>query len=156
MMKVITVIENIVLASFTLLSVIIAILAVIFRYVLKSALSWPEEITGFFLIGITVFGSSLAFKNKQHATVDLLSHFISEKANNWLSLGALLVSLFISLMVTIQSINMVIDFYRTEQYCTALEYLPLWFPMVLFPMGFVFISLRCLELLLGMVKGETV
>lgn len=151
-MKTISLLEKFFLAIFTLLSLAIAGVAVFFRYFLDSALSWPEEITGFILIGITVFGSSLAFKTKQHATVNLISRFLSSTSNSFLSLIIQLVSLFISFMVTILAVKMEIDLYQTDQYCTALEYLPIWLPMLIFPIGFIFINLRCFELFLDKIR----
>jgi TRAP-type C4-dicarboxylate transport system permease small subunit len=152
MMSVIILIEKIFLAISAFSCIAISLLAIFFRYFLQNALPWPEEITGFLLIGITVFGAGLAFKYNQHASVDLINYLISRTKAHLLSLLAGMISFLISIMVTVQSIKMVVNLYETTQYCASLEYLPLWIPLLTFPAGFIFISLHCLEIVLNKIK----
>lgn len=147
-------VEKIVLAVFVLASVAIAFVAVFFRYILNNALAWPEEITSFLILGVSVFGSSIAFKEKQHANLDLIDASISKAMRSFLALCVRVLSLFVTLVMTVYSIKFVIDTYQSGQSSTSMEVLPMWIPMTLLPIGFAFMTLRCLDLLLNLNKGE--
>jgi TRAP-type transport system small permease protein len=53
-------------------TVVITCLAVFCRYVLESALPWPEEIDGYLLIWISFLGAYLAAREGQHLGIDML------------------------------------------------------------------------------------
>ncbi len=54
--------------------------AVFFRYVLDSALPWPEEISRFALVWLTFIGAALAAKRQSHVLVDFFVSFLPERA----------------------------------------------------------------------------
>jgi len=57
-------------SSLLLFMVCITFLQVIFRYLLKSPLSWPEEIARWCLVWITFFGSVYGFDNGALVKID--------------------------------------------------------------------------------------
>jgi TRAP-type C4-dicarboxylate transport system permease small subunit len=59
-------------------TVIITCLAVFCRYVLDSALPWPEEIDGYLLIWISFLGAYLAAREGQHLGIDMLMDRLPE------------------------------------------------------------------------------
>ena len=59
-------------AALVAASAIITCLAVFFRYVLNSALGWPEEIGGYVLVWISFLGAYLASRQNQHVSFDIV------------------------------------------------------------------------------------
>ncbi|MYL33870.1 TRAP transporter small permease subunit [Pontibacillus yanchengensis] len=61
-----------------IVTVVITLLQVIFRYVLESPLTWSQEILMMFFVYSIFFGSALATRNGDHLEVDLL-----DNASEW-------------------------------------------------------------------------
>lgn len=59
-------------AALVAASAIITCLAVFFRFVLNSALGWPEEIGGYVLVWISFLGAYLASRQNQHVSFDIV------------------------------------------------------------------------------------
>ena len=59
-------------AALVAATVVITCMAVFFRYVLNSALPWPEEIASNLLVWISFFGAYLALRREGHISFDML------------------------------------------------------------------------------------
>jgi len=46
--------------------------AVFFRYVIRNALSWPEEVSGFCFVWLTMLGATICVYKKSHVGVSIL------------------------------------------------------------------------------------
>lgn len=70
------------------------------RYLVGTALSWPEEVNVFFMVWITFIGSSLALKRAEHIGIDL---FVEKLPPNISLLvrcfGHLIMTTFITLLI---------------------------------------------------------
>ncbi|GAE28276.1 TRAP-type C4-dicarboxylate transport system [Halalkalibacter wakoensis JCM 9140] len=53
------------------ITVVTTFLQVFYRYVLKSPLSWSQEVLMISFVYLVLFGAALAVKNKEHLKVDL-------------------------------------------------------------------------------------
>lgn len=59
-------------ATLVAATVIFTCLAVFFRYVLNSALGWPQEIGGYILVWISFLGAYLASRENKHVSFDVV------------------------------------------------------------------------------------
>jgi TRAP-type transport system small permease protein len=57
-----------------LIAILVSLITVevFYRYILKAALSWPEELSGFCFVWLTMLGSALCLFNKSHIGVSIL------------------------------------------------------------------------------------
>ena len=83
-------------ATLVAATVVITCAAVFYRYVLNSALLWPEEIAGFLLVWISFIGAYLALRKEGHLSFELFIEKFSEKSRFWIhaSIEMLLIGFF--------------------------------------------------------------
>jgi len=143
------------LAIGTLLSILIAVTAVIFRYLFDSALSWPEEVTGFILILVTIVGASVGIRENRHPRVALFANYMSKRTSWVLEVFVFAVTTVAMVIILVLSLKFIYSVCYTEQTCISLEFIPLWVPMVSLPVGVVLIVFRCIESLSRLLtEGE--
>ena len=147
------VLEGFMLVTGTLLSILIAVIAVVFRYLLDRALAWPEEVTGFILILVTIVGASVAILEDLHPRVALFASRMSKRALWRLEVFVSILTTVVMLIILVLSFQFINSVCYTEQSCISLESIPLWIPMVSLPVGVVLIVFRCFERLLRLI-GE--
>lgn len=83
-----------------LLLVLVITLEVIFRYIIGSALSWPEEIAGFMFVWFSMLGAAILLFKKAHVRVSFLITHINPKMQYYLKIFIhLLVILFSYILV---------------------------------------------------------
>jgi TRAP-type C4-dicarboxylate transport system permease small subunit len=58
---------------------IVVFLGVLFRYVLLSPLTWPEEVARLCLVWITFLGTYLAYRRKLHISIDVIRTRLSRR-----------------------------------------------------------------------------
>ena len=102
--------ENIVKVSLILSMagiVLFVNLAVFFRYVLSSPLTWTTEISSYLLVYTVLFGASIALRHNQFVKVEALLNLLSKSLKTWIiMLSHVLIALF--LVVCIGSPSMLI------------------------------------------------
>ncbi|MEX1303706.1 MAG: TRAP transporter small permease [Rhodovibrionaceae bacterium] len=59
-------------ATLVAATVVFTCLAVFFRYVLNSALGWPQEVSGYILVWISFLGAYLASRESKHVSFDVV------------------------------------------------------------------------------------
>ncbi|WP_420393190.1 TRAP transporter small permease [Acuticoccus sp.] len=72
MLRVVDAVVAAVTAALVAATVVITCTAVVFRYLLDSALPWPEEIASYLLVWISFFGAYLALRREGHISFDML------------------------------------------------------------------------------------
>ncbi|MFQ5912922.1 MAG: TRAP transporter small permease [Nitrospinota bacterium] len=76
------------------------LLGVFYRYILNSALTWPEELARYAMVWVACLGSSLALRSGDHVAVEFLVQRVPSRARRWVILGGrLLILVFLFLMV---------------------------------------------------------
>lgn len=89
-------------AALVAATAIITCLAVFFRYVLNSALGWPQEIGGYLLVWISFVGAYLASRDQAHVRFEVLVAKLPSRARHLLRLAVdvVLVGYFLVLLQT--------------------------------------------------------
>jgi len=153
--KYIKLIEDFILTVLTIASILIAAIAVFFRYVLDQALAWPEEMTGLFLVAIAIVGGSVGVREKLHAQITVFLSFLKPNQLRRLDAVVWLITLVVMIIVFFLSAKFVYELYGTQQCTASIESLPLWIPFIILPVGAAMMTFRCIELLIKLIKqGE--
>lgn len=121
---------------------IFVLLQVFFRYVLKSPISYSEELARFAMIWTVMFGATVAFRNKTHIVVDYFVEKLPKIVQHPIRvLQSILVLLFCLILVvkgyelSMQAIN---------QLATASK-IPIGYIILAFPISGAIIALYILE-----------
>jgi TRAP-type mannitol/chloroaromatic compound transport system permease small subunit len=96
-------------------------LAVLFRYVLASPLTWTTEISSYLLVYTVLFGASIALRHNQFVKVEALSNLLPSRLRTAIAVGSqLLIAIF--LVICIESPSLLIqkaiitNLFRIHQY----------------------------------------
>ena len=123
-------------------------LGVIFRYVLKSPLSWSTELSIICLTLITFIGTSITVKQKQSASVGIVMDKLPHKLRNpLLLLGILIMILFCGFLFYL-SINWLNQPTIMSKKSTDLN-IPMFYPYLIIPISFLFITFHSFVLFIN-------
>ena len=80
------------------LMVVVILLQVFFRYVLNSAMPWPDEAARFMMLWLTGLMAPIALRQGGFVAIDTIAKAIPRRAFEVLSLGLFLLSLLVSVI----------------------------------------------------------
>ncbi|MYL32102.1 TRAP transporter small permease subunit [Pontibacillus yanchengensis] len=134
---------------------IVVTLAVAFRYVLQSPLSWAGEISVFLLIWISFIGGSLGLKYKSQAAVTIVVEYIPENIKRMVMIvGHICMLLFLFILIY-YSFTWILSPSVSYQKSTTLL-VPMWIPYMAVPLGLTFAAVHLLSNLFDIFqKGES-
>jgi len=106
-MKILDALMRILAATLVAATVVITCAAVHFRYVLNSALLWPEEIAGYLLVWISFIGAYLALRREGHLSFDLLLNRLPQKAGFWIKVSIEVLLILFFGMIFVLSVKLI-------------------------------------------------
>ncbi|MCM3762069.1 TRAP transporter small permease [Alkalihalobacillus oceani] len=125
---------------------------VVLRYVFNYSLYWSEEVARYLIIWFIFIGSSIAVREKAHATVDLLLVYLPPRFKRILSiLGSVIAIIFFVLIFQsgIQTIENVMQFNNV----TPALGIPMYMPYLAIPVGSTLMILRFIQLIIAELRG---
>ncbi|TWF75612.1 TRAP-type C4-dicarboxylate transport system permease small subunit [Pseudonocardia hierapolitana] len=151
--RVLTLIENVLAASTLGLAAVIAVVAVVLRYVFGIFLFWSEEAIIYLIIYSTFLGAVITLRHNEHVNVDIFGAFL--KARGRRALAVLAASLTVLYLVCIGYFAWLLLFepFSTSTITPSLK-LPLWVVEAAVPIGLTLMLLRALEMLVRNARGE--
>lgn len=121
---------------------LIVLYAVIMRYFFARPPIWTTETATFMLMFITFIPLGFAFQKNQHIQVDFIFMRLSDKTQNNLSaINAFLGAGFAAVLFW-QSCRLLNTAFRLE-WVTMETGTPLWYPLIIMPVGFAILFLAC-------------
>ncbi|MCG4454894.1 TRAP transporter small permease [Pseudomonas sp. MMS21-TM103] len=129
--------------------------SVVVRYVVGQPSLWIDEVVGFLVIGVVMFGAACALREGRHIGVDLVTELMSSSAQRWAQIWSMSVVLILSVFLVVngweaamfsKSIGMV-----TQGY---LE-LPMYQLQLLIPLGGCLLTLAAVDSLLRLACGAS-
>jgi TRAP-type C4-dicarboxylate transport system permease small subunit len=135
-------------------SVFLIFIQVVMRYVFGKSLSWSEELARYIFIWYTWIGTSLAFKNKKHIRIEILSDFLKPKAKLVLELFVVVVWAGFTAFLAYKGIEVVGILRSSGQASAALE-IPMYFAYAAVPVGCTVMFLRLIGYLMEILKLMT-
>lgn len=134
----------------TLLVILISLLAcitmanVLIRYFSTESFAWTEEISIFFLILMTMVGTSSGFIRYQHIRIELVINKCVSKTRHILDWCSSTVCLSFFIIFTILAARMCLDEIEYEDISPAIG-VPMWWYSIFIPILSTLISLRLLQ-----------
>ena len=129
--------------------------SIVVRYFVGAPSLWIDEVVGFLVVGIVMFGAACALREGRHIGVDLITEMMSPRWQRWAQVWSMSVVLVLSVFLIVngwqtamfsKSIGMV-----TQGY---LE-LPLYQLQLLIPLGGFLLALAAIDSLLRLACGAS-
>ncbi|MBI5581876.1 MAG: TRAP transporter small permease [Deltaproteobacteria bacterium] len=123
---------------------VLVFLSVFLRYLFNSPLEWADEVVGFFILGLTYFGSAVACGRRSQIYVELLESFLKKKpgALRWVRVltdGVVMIALVLMVLVGLQ---LCVDC-RTQK--TGILMLSYFWVYMIMPVGVAFMLLMMVK-----------
>jgi C4-dicarboxylate transporter, DctQ subunit len=125
---------------------------VVLRYIFNYSLSWSEEIARYLIVWFVFIGSSIAVREKAHATMDALVTYLPVKGKKIFSIIANLISIVFCVFLIWSGsgiVTSVIEFGSV----TPSTGLPMFIPYLAIPVGASLMAIRFLQLLVQDIKS---
>ncbi|GAA0926715.1 TRAP transporter small permease [Pseudonocardia zijingensis] len=150
--RVLTRIENVLAASALGLAAIIAIGAVLLRYVFGIFLFWSEEAIIYLIIYSTFLGAVITLRHNEHVNVDVFGPFLRPRGKRVLAVIAAAVTVVYLVCIGFFAWLLLFEPFSTSTITPALK-LPLWVVELAVPIGLTLMLLRALEILVRNARG---
>lgn len=124
---------------------------VVFRYFLNSPLHWSEEVAIFTLAWVTFVGGSMAIKTQQSAAVSFLMERFSGRLYDVLNIISYFIVFGFCLFILCISIPWILSPSIAFQKSLAMQ-IPMFYPYLSVPVGFLFLTIHSLDLFLKNCK----
>jgi C4-dicarboxylate transporter DctQ subunit len=151
--RALTVVENVVASAALAAAAVIAITAVILRYVFNILIFWSEEAV-IYLVLLSVFvGAVITLRHDEHVKVDLLPLVLKNRARLVVQVVATLLTLLYLGLIGGYGWLLLFEPASRDTITPALK-LPLWVVYFALPLGFTLMFLRTLEVLFRQLTGR--
>ena len=134
---------------------VITLIAIFWRYVLNSALPWPEEATRFFFIVATYMGISVVAAKDGHLKMDVLSLYVGKGVQRALRIISSLVTTCFFCVLCHLSWTMMLKIKMMKQAAISFPF-PLWIIWGIMCLTFIMTALQVLRTFCLACKGDLV
>ena len=150
---------NYILSRFVILIMSVLVIDVLWqvasRYIMREPSSWTDELAGFLLIWVGLFGAAYATGKKDHLAIDLLPRKLEPAKRKHLDLFInILIALFALIVMVIGGIRLVFITFKLNQISSALE-IPIGYVYLVVPISGLFIMYYVInEIFTGIPEEE--
>lgn len=120
---------------------------VVLRFVFNTSLYWDDEVARYLIIWFIFIGSSIAVREKAHATVDIIVSFLSERWKLIVGILAYLVSIVFCVLLLISSREAILNVMNYNSVTPALK-IPMYIPYLAIPVGTALMLIRFIQALI--------
>lgn len=131
---------------------ILALLQVIFRFVINFSLDWTEELARYAFIASIYAGASLGVTTNDHIRVEIIGMILPKLGQKIARIAADAIWLAFSVLITIQGFGISQIFLSTGQHTPTLH-LPTGYVYMVVPAGFLLMSLRLVQSLCRQIRS---
>ncbi|MEE9461012.1 MAG: TRAP transporter small permease [Bacteroidales bacterium] len=136
-------ITDLVLSRFVILVMMVLVIDVLWqvtsRYIMREPSSWTDELAGFLLIWVGLFGAAYATGKKDHLAIDLLPRKLGPEKRKYLDLVInALIGAFALIVMIIGGVRLVYITFKLNQISSALE-IPVGYVYLVIPISGIFI-----------------
>jgi TRAP-type C4-dicarboxylate transport system permease small subunit len=138
-----------------LLAAVLVICQMVFvRYVLRGSAIWQHEFVTFSLIGATFIGAPYVLLTRGHVYVDLVPHYLGERARFVLALLAGLITLVFCVTLAGYGFAFWYQAWSNDWHAETVWRPPLWIPYFAVPLGMGLLALQSLAGILALLTGR--
>jgi len=141
------------MATFLAIMTILTSLQVLLRYAFNTSLIWSLEATTYCFAWLVLIGMSYCVRTRAHIALDLLVKRFNDRLRRLIGLLAITVCLCYSLLMFYGSSILVQRLYWLGNEARDLP-IARWLLSIILPFGFALLTLRFLQLGLGIWRGE--
>lgn len=117
---------------------------VVLRFGFNYSLYWGDEVARYLIIWFIFIGSSIAVREKAHATVDLLVAYLNERLRLLVGIIAYIVSTVFCVLLIIASKDAIENVMTFDSITPALG-IPMYIPYLAIPVGAALMLLRFIQ-----------
>jgi len=136
------VIESGVLVVLLSAMILIAAYQVVARNFLDSGILWGDSLVRVLVLWVTFVGATIASRNDDHIRIDLLTRFVGERSDKWMSRFRSAFTAFVAGVFAWYSLEFVILDYQDG--IIAFASVPAWICEAIMPFGALVICIRYL------------
>lgn len=137
-----------------LLALGFTLIAVFWRYVLSDPLLWPEDVTGWTLVGLIMLGVAEAYRRGDHIAIDLLAATLPKRwtplQKLWSHLAVLAFAVVLGLSAW-EAVHFARDF---GSYTTSNVEIPAWIPQAPMVLGALLLGLTAVAKIIEVFLGK--
>ena len=142
------------LASIFIITMFVSlVLSVFFRYVLNNPLHWTDEIAIFSMIWVTFLGGSMSLKRQESTAVTFITDKLSGLSLKTVKIVVFLITFIFCLFIFILAFQWITSPMISFQRSVAMQ-MPMLYPYLSVPVGFGFMTIHVLELLLKSISSR--
>jgi len=146
-------IEDYLSGSLIVTGLSILFVGVLFRYFLKSPLSWADEVANYLIVWGILIGTAVALRNGHHIQVDVFYDRVSPKMKKIFDTFSSVLGVAFCSLLLIYSIQLILMYFQTQQ--TSLQIgIELWKVYLVLPITALMLGYRFIERLIDSMKGE--
>ncbi len=151
---VLTRVENVLAASALGLATLIAVVAVLLRFVFGTFLFWSEEAIIYLVIYSTFLGAVITLRHNEHVNVDIVGVFLKGGGKRAMAVLGAAVTVVYFAAIGFYAWLLLFEPFSTSTSTPSLN-LPLWVVEAAVPIGFTLMFLRAVEILVRSARGKT-
>lgn len=138
-----------------LVAFVLTVYAVFNRYVLNAPLLWADELIGYCLVAIVMFGAAEAYRRNDHIAIDLLSGKASGKARIALAIISDLSVLAFAAVLGLSTWEAITFAYSFGSYSSGYIEIETWIPQSPLLAGAALLALAAVEKLIGRLANRS-
>jgi len=135
-------------------AVIIVCQMVFVRYVLNQNTIWQTDFTIYSLVAATFVGSPYVLLTRGHVNVDVLPHYLGERARYWLALASAFMALAFCLVMAVLTFQFWLEAWTERWVSDTMWRARLWIPYSSMPIGLTLLSLQYVVEIIKLVTGR--
>lgn len=116
------------------------------------SVGFAEEVTGYFVVALTLFGAARALRSGSLFEVCFISDRVRGGTKRLLQCLYVLVSLAVCVVLAVKSADLVASSLARGKFAATVLQTPLWIPQLLLPVGFGVIGIFLVEKLLLFIQ----
>lgn len=134
--------------------VVLVALEVFLRSVFGYSLGFVEEVTGYLVVALTLFGAAKAVRGNSLFQVQVVFEALPFSLKRALGVLFSLIAIAICVVLAWKTFDLVGSSFSRGKFAPTVLRTPLWIPQTLLPVGFVVIGLFLLEHLLILLRRK--
>ena len=133
---------------------ILVSLEVFLRALFGYSLGFVEEVTGYLVVALTLFGAAMAVRSNSLFQVQVIFDALPFTLRRFLGIAFTIVAIAICAVFAWKTYLLVGSSYSRGKFAATVLRTPLWIPQTLLPLGFVVIGVFLMEHLLNLVRSK--
>lgn len=140
-------------ASCVLVALVLIGYSVVVRYIMGQPSLWIDEVVGFLVVGVVMFGAASALREGRHIGVDLITEMMSPRLQRWAQLWSMSLILLLSIFLIFNGWQTVMFSKDMGMVTQGYLELPVYQLQLMIPIGGFLLSLAALDSLLRLAFG---